>query len=195
MKRLLLILLVLNVVLMMPAPLALLSDSGVIPDIPSWPHDLTVRNNSGERIKITPICVRPDLSPRRAKLYPDQKTLRMFDRSGGFPVEAGATATFVYDREDADVAALIVEDEQGRLRELAAPAVASGHLLTIDIDALQTLPPVTSKYARVFDESQQPYQPRVALVWFLLPYLTFVFLFAAYRRTSKVGRVQPVTRF
>jgi len=113
MKRLLLILLVLNAVLMLPAPLALLSASGVMPDLPSWPHDLVVRNNSGERIKITPICVRPDRSPRLAKLYPDRRTQRMLDRSGGFPLEAGAAATFVYDREDADVAALIVEDEQG----------------------------------------------------------------------------------
>jgi hypothetical protein len=183
MKRRLLILLVLNAVLVLPAPLALLAASGVMPDLPSWPHDLVVRNNSGQRIKITPICVRPDGSPRLAKLYPDRTTRRMLDRVGGLPVAAGATATFVYDREYADVAALIVEDEQRQLRELVAPAVAAGQPLTIDIDALETLAPVAPKYARVFDEAQQP-RPRLRwpLVWFLLPCVTFILLFVAYRR-------------
>ena len=185
MKRLLLILLLLNGVLVLPAPLALLVASGVVPDLPSWPQDLIIRNNSGQRINVTPICVRPDGSPRLAKLYPDRKTQRMLDRVGGLPVEAGATATFVYDREYADVAALIIEDEQGQLRELAAPAAAAGQPLTIDIDSLETLAALSPKYARVFDEAQHPRRRlRWPLVWFLLPCLTFVLLFVAYRRAK-----------
>ena len=189
MKRLLLILLILNAVLVLPAPLALLAASGVVPDLPSWPHDLVVRNNSGQRVKVTPVCVRPDGSLRPARLYPDRYARRMLDRVGGLPVEAGATATFVYDRENADVAALIIEDEQGRLGELAAPPVAAEQPLTIDIDALQTLAPVAPRHARVFAEAQQP-RPRLRwpLAWFLLPCLTFVPLLLAYRWAAKRTR-------
>ncbi|MBC7783241.1 MAG: hypothetical protein H7144_05325 [Burkholderiales bacterium] len=182
MKPVLLILIILNVFLV---ALALLAVSGVVPQLASWPHDLIIRNRSGHQIKVTLICVHPDGSPRSAKLYPDRTASRMLSPVGGLAIPEGADATFVYDREYAEPAALIIEDERGRAVEMPAPETAPNQPLTFSIDSLESLAIVTPTYRSVLNESKRPPRPTG---WYLLPCLTLVVLVATYWRTTRNSR-------
>lgn len=183
MRHLPFILLILNLVLLIPASIALLGLFRLIPDLASWPNDLIVHNQSGQLLKITPICVGPDGSPRHIRLFPDRETQRMLERPGGWPIAPGATANWMFDRENSELIAVIVEDAQGRLRQQSVPPVEPPLPIMIEIGSIDALGPMSPAYKQVFAESQQTWrQLMTPLAWFILPFLSIVPISIAFRR-------------
>ena len=81
MKRWLPILIFVNAALVFPAVIAAAWVLGIVPEPASWPQDLIVHNNTGQRIKVTPVFVREDGTPCVGLLLPDRKAQRMLARN------------------------------------------------------------------------------------------------------------------
>src|SRR5690348_3526721 len=120
MRRVLLVLLILNGLLL---PLScipvLLLFNAVNPMQLMFVTGFTVQNRTGGTLSVTPIgTVGPDGHRRPLPLMRWQIPAVPASRNGRLPVQSGKTITLYYDWDDINFSELVIEAEDGELRQL-----------------------------------------------------------------------------
>ncbi|MFG0252184.1 MAG: hypothetical protein ACF8NJ_04840 [Phycisphaerales bacterium JB038] len=194
MKRLHALLFLVSVVLLpfLPLLLALPILGALNPLVTAFLVDISVTNRTGETIRVTPIgasgaeaerCPLPIYSHRGPPS-------RMSSQLGGFIVQPGQTRVILYDYDDANLAEIVVEREEGDLLQLVvnpSPELnrySPPALNAFVIEDFTALAPIGGEVRVAFDDAQEEYHflsSYLRITWpllsaSLLPWVVFLYL-------------------
>jgi hypothetical protein len=157
-----------------------------------WLTDRTVENRTPNTIYVTPIGrldgrgkPRPMVLSERPHIHIPPSPL------GRFPVQSGETTTFYYDWDDVYLTELVIETEDGQLRQLSTDGMSGRHIVIDDRDNLE---PVDPDVRHAYDEAVAPtvaiwpYLVGCTIPWFTFPLLL---LWNARLNSTQLGKSPP----
>jgi hypothetical protein len=181
-RRALLALLILNGFLLpLSCVPALFAVNTINPMKLSFITQFTVENQTDGMIYVTPVgTASTGRHPLPLCLW--QAPWVPITERGRFPIPPGERLTFHYDWDDIRLSELVIETDDGRVRQCDVPLDRTDAHFVIDDPT--RLRPVTPPVRAAYDAAQQPvrFWPVVALL--SVPAVTFVMLRRWYRRTK-----------
>jgi len=196
MRRMLPVLLFLNGLLLTCVLAAFLLDP-VNPMRQAFIIEFTVENRSESNVYVTPIgTVGPEGHRRPLPMELGKAAWAPASQRGRFPVRRGETITLYYDWDDINFSELVVETENGELRQLVVNPEPTLNQYIVPkvtdfvIDDLSRLEAVDHDVREAHAAAQQPASRWPIGVWTGVPALTFLALWWWYRRLTAAETVR-----
>jgi hypothetical protein len=195
MRRVLFVFLILNGLLLpLSCVPALFLFNAVNPMQLTFIAGFTVENRTGDTIYVTPVgTVGPEGHRHPLPLAVWKAPWVPASQRGRFPVRTGGTITLYYDWDDINFSELVVETEDGELRQLVVNPNPTANQYTIPrvtdfvIEDVNRLGPLDPVVRGAYDAAQRPVRWWPIVAGLATPAVTFVLLLRWYKR-AKVPR-------
>lgn len=200
MRRLLFVLLILNGLLLPLTCVPVLFLLGAVnPMQLAFITEFTVENRTAATVYVTPIgTVSHEGLRRPLPMAAWPAPCVPASQRGRLPIRTGEKIAYYYDWDDINFSELVVESQDGELRQLVVNPNPTANQYTVPketdfvIDDLDRLGPVDRSVREAYTLAQQrlPWWPILAAT--TAPALSFVFLRRRYRRLKPVAAAMPL---